>query len=121
MDDAEYEQKYSTMRTAGVEAFDQRRCYVVETITSDGEPSRVYFEVATGLMAGRSGETESIAVFDHYREYDGMLIPMLRKYFVQDTGIEEINHVETVSFGAVEESIWELPDSIREQLEPGER
>ena len=116
MDEANYERKYASMRTAGIETFDQRRCYMVETVTSDGEPRRVYFDVETGLIAGRAGETESIAVFDDYREFDGQLIPMLRKYFVQDTGIEEIYRVETVTFDAIDLSIWDLPDSIRELM-----
>ncbi|MCZ6836294.1 MAG: PQQ-binding-like beta-propeller repeat protein [Planctomycetota bacterium] len=115
-DEANFTNKFTSMKTLGIEFFDERECYKVEANTTDGTTRHVYFEVETGLIAGRSGATESIATFNDYREFDGLLIPTLRRYYVQDTGIEETYRVESVSFEAVDESIWELPRSIRELL-----
>lgn len=100
----------------GVERFDQRRCFVVEAVTTEGSIRRVYFDASTGFIAGRSGATESIAVFDDYREFDGLMIATVQRFFEPDTGIEEIYRVETVSFDPIDESIWEIPQVIREML-----
>jgi outer membrane protein assembly factor BamB len=113
-DEANFASKFTSMKTLGIETFDDRECYVVEAITEGGTTRHVYFDRRSGLIAGRSGETESIATFDDYREFGGLLIPTLRRYYVQDTGIEETYRVESVTFDDVDESIWDLPDSIRE-------
>ena len=101
------------MRTTGVEPFDDRSCFVVETVTSEGTNRKVYFEVETGFIAGRSAPNESIVVFDDYRDFDGLTIPTLRKRYVLETGIEETYRVESVSFEPIDMSLWDVPEEIQ--------
>ncbi len=114
---ATYAERYRSMKTHGQVELAGRPCWRVDAVTAEGTERSVYFSVETGLLVGRDGPTESIAIFDDYKPFDGVLLPTLEKYFVQDTGIEETWRIETVELDAVDETVFDLPEKIRELLE----
>ncbi len=114
--------RYVSLRSAGVVSFDQRPCQRVDAVTRDGKRRSLFFSVETGLLAGHEGESEAIAMFDDYREFEGVLLPTLQRFFASDTGIEELFRIERVEFDVVDPSVFARPPAIRppgEQALPG--
>jgi len=89
-------------------------------VTRHGTRRSVYFSVETGLLTGRKSDQEAIAVFDDYREFDGLWLPTLEKYFVPGTGIEETFRTEEVEFTDIDAALFERPASIQELVEQRE-
>jgi hypothetical protein len=58
-----------------------------------------------------------MALFDAWREFDGLLVPTERTYWVQDTGVAEQWHVESVDFGEVDPALFERSERVRALLE----
>lgn len=113
--EAEYDERFARLQTLARLPFDDRDCYEVEAELPGGGLSRFYFDAATGLLAGRGGEGESILVFRDYREFDGRRLAMFRKEFEADTGIERTWRFEAVD-DAVDAALFVMPDDVKAAL-----
>jgi hypothetical protein len=103
---------YSEHRTVARVSFADRPCWKVEALSKRGAKRTLYFDVASGLMVGRSGEKESQVIFADWRAFEGLLLPTRITYLRPETGEEEVRYVEKVTFGGVDPAVFERPHEI---------
>jgi hypothetical protein len=115
--EAEWRALYRDVRTTGAADFQDRPCWRVDATTADGARRTLWFSRESGLLIGHEGERDSMALFDAWREFDGLLVPTERTYWVQDTGVAEQWHVESVDFGEVDPALFERSERVRALLE----
>jgi len=102
--------------------FDERACFRVAARAPDGEPRTLYFEEATGLLAGREGQHEALVVYRDYRAFDGLLVPTSVRVFRPDGGLEEHFRVEEVEFpGEIPEGAFARGERVEELLREREK
>ncbi|MSR62737.1 MAG: hypothetical protein EXS08_09880 [Planctomycetes bacterium] len=118
---ADFARLYPELCTTALAAFDQRSCYRVEAVTRRGTARTLWFDAATGLLAGREGAHESLVVFDDYREFDGLRLATRERRFAPDTGIEERLCIERVEFVPVEPALFARPEAVQRLLRTSER
>jgi outer membrane protein assembly factor BamB len=88
----------TTLVTEARLSFDERDCWRVAATTADGRRRTLYFEAATGLLAGREAEDEALVLYRDYRAFDGLSLATSVRAFRPDGGIEEHFRIEQVSF-----------------------
>ena len=118
---ADFARLYPEMRTTALATFDQRPCYRVEAVTRRGTARTLWFDAATGLLAGREGAHESLVVLDEYREFDGLHLATLERRFAPDTGIEELLRIARVEFVPVDPALFARPPAILQLQRAAER
>jgi hypothetical protein len=113
---------FSAEDVVGIEAFSGHTCYHVRGITKWGNENNHYFDMQTGLLVGygfhqwnASGTgrepTLTRQVFDDYRDFDGLLIPMRISTF--DGGRFLGQEQDTsVQFDDVDYGVFALPPSV---------
>lgn len=81
---------YTKLTVTGIEQVGDRDAYVIEAATGEGDPDRIFFDVATGLPVriithrhGPSGVIDSTEDFGDFREVDGIKQPFT---IIQKTG-----------------------------------
>ena len=114
---ADWESAHSSMHTAGIVEFADRPAYRVDTWLAAGTARTVYFDVATGFLLGRESETEAIVIYDDWRAFDGLVLPMFEKRFLRDTGVEEILRFQEVEFDTVTPEAFARPPEIQALLD----
>jgi outer membrane protein assembly factor BamB len=103
---------YSEWRTVARVAFADRPCWKVEALSRRGAKRTLYFDVASGLLVGRSGEKESQVVFEDWRVFEGLRLPTRVTYLRPETGEEEVRSVEKVTFDVVDRAVFARPHAI---------
>jgi hypothetical protein len=95
---------YTKITVSGVEKIGDRDAYVLEaTVPEASEPTKMYFDAATGLLVravsqhhGPDGVTQYREDFEDYREVDGIKVPFTSRQTNGDTTytmtISEIRH-----------------------------
>ena len=95
---------YTKITVSGVEKIGDRDTYVLEATVPEGsEPTKMYFDAATGLLVravsqhhGPDGVTQYREDFEDYREVDGIKVPFTSRQTNGDTTytmtISEIRH-----------------------------
>ncbi|MSR61371.1 MAG: hypothetical protein EXS08_02835 [Planctomycetes bacterium] len=97
---ADWNALYAELTTDARVEFDERPCWRVTATLRSGGARTLYFDVATGLLAGREAENEALAIYRNYRSFDGLLLPTYQRVFRPDGGIEELFKIGTVDFTA---------------------
>lgn len=113
---AETDTLYALLTTTARVQFDERDCLRVSATTHDERHRILYFDTATGLLAGREAEDEALVIYRDYRAFDGLLLPTLERVFRPDGGIEETFRVETVTFEPPPEGCFERGERIEALL-----
>jgi hypothetical protein len=120
---ADWESAYASVRTVGLIEFADRPAYRVEARLATGSApaptaSRsVYFDAATGFLLGRAGETEAIVIYDDWRAFDGLHLPMFEKRFLPGSGVEETLRFQEVVFDDVTPEAFARPAEIQALLD----
>lgn len=113
-DDARYE----SMTTVEITEFDGRPCYKLRLVKKGGGEDFEFYDVKTGLRAGRTGTRETAmgkvtgtAVESEYRKFGKLLVPTSIRNTLMDT--EQIITIKTVEFDTVPASAFEPPAAIK--------
>ncbi len=120
---------YEKVETVGREKFDGVDCYKVRFIAKplpgmDSEStlkvrtSHGFFEVESGLMRGRvelidppTGAVTIVTVTTEYKPFQDTLLPTIKRQNFQ--GLEVVSGTESVDFKVLEDSLFEMPLSIK--------
>jgi len=73
------DQLYKRLTVTAKEDIDGREVYVVEAVPETGNPERLYFESASGLLFRRDvvyGKTPFHHYFEDYKDIDGIKLPL---------------------------------------------
>jgi hypothetical protein len=109
---------FRNFELAGAVDFEGRRCYWLHGITHWGKDNNQYYDVETGLLAGyrfQSDNSTSSAVttllLQEYKSFGG---PLAATKIIARTGDSTQTVTFTlVSYGALEDSIFELPQAVK--------
>jgi len=110
---------YRAARTLGREDFDERSCWRVEAETLDGRARVLWFEAASGLLAGREAADEALVTYGDYRRFEAtgaLLLPTRERVFRPDGGIEELFRLEHVSNAELSAGLFARSAKIEELL-----
>jgi len=113
---ADWKAAYATMRTLGRERFGGRDAWVVEVTTEAGSRRKVYFDVETGLRAGRAADAEAMVIEADYRDFGGVRMPARVTFLVPDTGEEEVFEIEEATWDAVAEGAFARSPAVLKLL-----
>lgn len=112
------ESRYTSMKTVEKTTFDGKTCYKVVLVRKDGVEDTEFFDVATGLKAGRMMTREtpmgSLAVtvtLGDYKKFGSLLQPTTAKQAVM--GVEQIFTTTTIEYDKVDPAIFEPPAAIK--------
>ena len=116
--DLNYDKLYPTQETVEKIEFAGEDSYKVRLVDTDDKESFQYFSVASGLMIGNEGEQSSemgtmnvVSEIREYKDYGGFKVPTV---LVQKMmGMENTMTMTDVTMGGVDESLFELPESIK--------
>ncbi|HZB25687.1 MAG TPA: hypothetical protein VE379_06120 [Vicinamibacterales bacterium] len=116
-DDARYE----SMTTMEVTDFDGRACYKLRLVKKGGGEDFEFYDVKTGLRAGRTGTRETpmgtvtgTAVEGDYRKFGKLLLPTSIRNTLM--GTEQVITIKTVEFDTVPANAFEPPAAIKALL-----
>jgi hypothetical protein len=110
--------RYSSMTTLEQTEFDGRPCYKVRLVRKSGGEDTEFYDVKTGLQAGKifGRETEmgtmtSTVTIKEYRKFGNLLQPTSIR---QQVGpVEQVITVESVEYDNVPASMFEPPAAIK--------
>jgi hypothetical protein len=114
---------FKTLELAGITDFEGRRCYWLHGTTHWGKDNNQFYDIETGLLAGyrfQSDNSVSAAtttlVFQDYKSFGG---PLVAAKNINRTGdrTQTITYT-SVSYDPLDDSLFELPQSIRALLKP---
>jgi outer membrane lipoprotein-sorting protein len=106
---------YPTMTVTGRERVGARAAYVIEATPADGPPTRMFFDVESGLLLRQmitrqtlQGPIEVDVVLDDYRDVDGVKRPFrVRQITASFTAV--IQFTEVVFNLAIDEEVFRKP------------
>lgn len=116
---AQGREAYRAARTLRREDFDERSCWRVEAETLDGRARVLWFDAASGLLAGREAADEALVAYGDYRRFEAsaaLLLPTRERVFRPDGGIEELFRLEQVSTGELREGLFARSIRVEELL-----
>ena len=115
--DLHEEKDYESMETVDAAPFQGKECYKLKLVKKNGQELTEYFEVATGLLVGRSAQYETplgainaTSRFSEYKKYGEVLLPSKMTQSV--SGIQQVMTVTSVEFTKFDEAIFKLPPEI---------
>ena len=113
-DDARYE----SMTTIEVTEFDGRACYKLRLVKKGGGEDFEFYDVKTGLRAGRTGTRETpmgsvtgTSVEGDYRKFGKLLVPTSIRNTMM--GTEQVITIKTVEFDTVPATAFDPPAEIK--------
>jgi hypothetical protein len=113
---------FKTITNEAITDFDGRKCYQIKLVRHDDRESTEYYDVATGLLAGRyakvdgpMGPMEQTVVETEYKKFGDRLFAT--KMIQKIMGNEIITTVENVEFDTVEPSAFDLPPEVKALLD----
>ncbi len=116
--DLSYDSLYPTQETVERLTFAEQDAYKVRLVDTDGKESFQYFSVDSGLVIGNEGEQTNdmgtlmvVSEIREYKDLGGFLVPT--KIVNKMMGIESVMTMTDVSIDNVDESVFELPESIK--------
>jgi outer membrane protein assembly factor BamB len=107
---------YTEWKTVARASFAGHSCWKVDARSKRGAKRSLYFDVETGLKIGRSGEQETQAMYADYRAFEGLLLPTRITLIRPDTGEEEVQYVDRVTFDEVNLSLFDRPENVVQML-----
>lgn len=114
---------FKKIELAGIPEFDGRRCYWLHGTTHWGKDNNQYYDLETGLLAGYKFQSDSsgsavvtILLLKDYKNFGG---PMVATQLINHTGDStQTIRFTSVSYEPLDDSIFELPESIKKLLKP---
>lgn len=112
--EADYQERYSELRTSRVIPMSGRDSYQIDFVTTSGLRGACYFDVETKLLVARlvaseDGSSPFIFLGD-YQEFDGLLLPT-RQQQQQDQQV-----ISEFTFRKIEVNVDEMPEFAMPQL-----
>lgn len=119
LSDADWRDKYATVKTTGVEEFGGKQCYVVELTPKEGQPLTMLIDKETSLPAGvrlvaqtNMGALPISVRMEDYRTTDGITIP--HRQVQEMAGQEVVATTDTVEYNTeIPEETFALPAEIQ--------
>ncbi len=116
-----HDTRYSSFVTVEQIEFDGRLCYKLRLVRRTGGEDLEFYEVATGLKAGRiatrethMGAVTSTTIESNYRTFGNLLQPTTVK---QQVGpVEQIIQVASIEYDTVQPSMFNMPPEIKALL-----
>ena len=112
------EGRYKSLKTVEKTTFDNRECYKVSLVRHDGVEDFEFFDVATGLRAGRivtrespMGTITATQITGDYKKFGDVLLPTVTKQTMM--GIQQIITITAVEYDKVQPTVFELPAPIK--------
>lgn len=112
------EARYTAMKTLEQTTFDGRQCYKVSLTKKDGSEDVEFFDLQTGLRAGRivTRETPMGAIsvtqtLTDYKKFGDLLQPATMKQSLM--GIEQVFTTISIEYDKVDPSVFEPPAAIK--------
>jgi hypothetical protein len=113
-----HEGRYQSMTTVEKTEFDGRQCYKLKLVKKDGGEDFEFYDVATGLKAGRvatretpMGTVTATSVETDYRKFGNLLLPTTVKNTVM--GVQQIITIATVEYDKVAPAAFDPPAEIK--------
>ena len=113
-----HEGRYESMTTVEQTEFDGRPCYKLRLVRKGGSEDFEFYDVKTGLKAGRiaaretqMGVVTATSVETDYKKFGNLLFPTTVKNTLM--GIQQTISLRTVEFDTVKPSVFELPAQIK--------
>lgn len=110
--------QYESLTTMEVTTFDGRECYKVRLVRPGGGEDFEFYDVATGLRAGKTASRETpmgtlpgTSIESDYRKFDNLLVATTIRQTAM--GIETVMTLTTVEFDKVPDSAFDLPPAIK--------
>jgi hypothetical protein len=110
--------RYESMTTVELTEFDNRPCYKVRLVRKNASEDFEFYDVKTGLKAGRiatretpMGTVTGTSVETDYKKFGKLLLPTTVKNRLM--GVEQVITIETVEYDAVSPSVFEPPAEIK--------
>ncbi|MFT5688791.1 MAG: outer membrane protein assembly factor BamB [Planctomycetota bacterium] len=99
--------------TVGFEEFHGVNCLRVDVQVTEDLRRQVYFNSATGLLAGRTSEKEDTLILAAWAKVETWQLPMHRTTFDSDTGEESRWRFTEVVLTPLDDTNFEFPDSLK--------
>ena len=116
--DVNVEKKYKAMKTVEKTTFAGRPAYKVSLLRHDGTEDFEFFDVETGLKAGRQvtretamGSITVVATMSDYKKFGTALVPTTIKQSMM--GMEQQITLNTIEFDTVDPAVFQLPAAIK--------
>jgi hypothetical protein len=112
---------FQSMEVIDVQEFGGHSCYHLKGVNNWGKVNEQFYDRQSGLLIGyafntawRGGNGAATAIFEDYRDFGGVLMPV--KTVSRDGDTLSIFSVTTISYDDVDDSIFALPRPVRERL-----
>jgi hypothetical protein len=112
------ESRFQSITTVERVDFDGRPCYKLKLVRKNGTEDFEFYDVATGLKAGRivtrespMGTVTATSVETDYKKFGKLLLPTTVKQSVM--GVQQVITIQTVEFDTVPPSAFEPPAEIK--------
>ena len=109
---------YRSITSVDVSRFENRECYRLHVVSRTGREWEEYYDVQTGLFAGRvfrrvttTGDVTVRVVATRYQPYEGIRLP--GRLSIRSAGVEQIVTVIRVEHNRVDASVFEPPTGVR--------
>ena len=110
--------RYQSITTLERSEFDGRQCYKLRLVKKDGSEEFEFYDVATGLKAGRiatretpMGSVTGTAVETDYKKFGKLLQPTTVKNTMMN--MQQVITITSIEYDTVPASAFELPAEIR--------
>lgn len=110
--------RYQSMTTLERTDFDGRPCYKVKLVRKNGNEDVEYYDVETGLKAGRvatretpMGTVTATTIEMDYKKFGNLLQPTTVKQTVM--GLQQVITITTVEYDNVAPTVFEPPSQIK--------
>lgn len=110
--------RFLSMTTIEQTEFDGRQCYKVKLVRKNGSEDMEFFDVKTGLKAGRTATRETpmgamtaTHVETDYKKFGNLLVPTTIKNTIM--GMQQVITIQTVEYDNVSASTFEPPAEIK--------
>lgn len=117
-----YGDYYTSMETLEEAEFEGETCYKVKLVDSEGGETTQYFSKESSLLIGQEsivdgpmGAADTTVVLSNYKEFGGVLVAA--KTVINAGGMEIETTIDSVTYDDVDDSAFELSDSIQALLE----
>jgi hypothetical protein len=112
---------FQSMEVVDVQEFSGHSCYHLKGVNSWGKVNEQFYDRQSGLLIGyafntawRGGNGAATAIFENYRDFGGVLMPA--KTVTRDGDSLSIFSITLISYDDVDDSIFALPQPVRERL-----
>jgi hypothetical protein len=112
------EGRYASMTTMERTEFDGRPCYKIRLVRKSGSEDFEFYDVKTGLKAGRTATRETpmgamtgTSVESDYKKFGKLLVPTTIKNSI--AGVQQLITIETIQFDQVSPAMFQPPAEIK--------